>query len=273
MCPARSPARVNMSVPPGVRHRLQLAPGLRVHAGQRAEAAAVEASRPSRPAPRSRRSGTPGSSSRGRGRSRSGAADRSASSGGAASTRRATGRARCRPSSSCRRTARSRWRRRCRRSPGRPPAPFRDQIAESLALHVLGTMIVVPVRAERVPDVRDPAGLLGHRHDMSLVRRCVADVAAGGREHEPARHVERRGDLLVCRIAGDRRRPEHLAVGEPELADAPVGRRRVHRGPIGRERPGVEFVICAEPGEPRVRRRREPPEHLARVRVDASVFP
>ena len=104
---------------------------------------------------RSRRRATPGSSSRDRGRSRSGAADRSASSAGAAATRPARARARCRPSRCCRSTALA----------GRD-----DEVAvrgiDGGAVSRPDRRVArgararrdqpVPVRAERVPDVRDP---------------------------------------------------------------------------------------------------------------------
>ena len=81
----------------------------------------------------------------------------------------------------------------------------------------------VPVAAERVPDVDDLPGLLGHRHDVALVRRRVADVAAGRHDHEAARDVDRRGHLLVGRVERDRRRPQHLAVGDAELPHQTIG--------------------------------------------------
>ena len=91
------------------------------------------------------------------------------------------------------------------------------------------------VRAERVPDADDVAvrGIEGH--DVALVRRRVADVAVGRGDHEPVREVERRGELLVRRVAGDRGRPEHLAVRDRELPDARrrARRRRSLRGRVG----------------------------------------
>ena len=103
---------------------------------------------------------------------------------------------------------------------------------------------LVPVRAERVPDVDDLTARPVDRDDVALVGRRVADVAAGRREHEPARDVERRPELLVGRVARDRDRPAaagHLgAVGQVELVDDAVGRDGVDVLPVGiRRRRGV----------------------------------
>ena len=106
----------------------------------------------------------------------------------------------------------------------------RPQIAESLAGHVEGWMI--PCRSEQsefqTPTILPFAGF--ERHDVPLVGRRVADVAVGRGEHEAVREVERRGELLVRRVARDRGRPEHLAVRDRELPDPPVGRAGVDRG-------------------------------------------
>ena len=129
---------------------------------------------------------------------------------------------------------------------GSTAAPFRDQIAESLAEQVLGTMIacrseqsefqtwsILPLRGEE-------------RNDVALVRRGVADVAARRHEHEAAREVERRRELLVRRVAGHARRPQHLPVGDAQLADPAVGRRGIDRRRDG-SATGAAVVICGVP--------------------------
>ena len=68
--------------------------------------------------------------------------------------RPARGRARCRPSSSCRRTARCRWRRGGRRSPGSTTGA--DAAPDRRVARVAGRRLdqLVAVGAERVPDAR-----------------------------------------------------------------------------------------------------------------------
>ena len=69
---------------------------------------------------------------------------------------------------------------------------------------------LVPVATERVPDVDDPAGLRRDRDDVALIRRRVADVAAGPDQHQAARIVERRRDLFPLGELRDRDRPARL---------------------------------------------------------------
>ena len=85
---------------------------------------------------------------------------------------------------------------------------------------------LVAVGAERVPDADDPAARRVERHDVPLVGRRVADVAVGRGEDEAVREVERRGELLVRRVARDRRRPEHLPGRRPRACGS---RRRARR--------------------------------------------
>ena len=86
------------------------------------------------------------------------------------------------------RTARCRWRRARSPLPGSTTAPCRAQIAESLAQQVRRRDHSCRSLAERVPDVRDPAGRARiDRHDVTLVRRRVADVAARRRSRARAR--------------------------------------------------------------------------------------
>src|SRR6476660_9089844 len=64
--------------------------------------------------------------------------------------------------------------------------------------------------AEGVPDVQQPAVLRPHHDDVSLVRRSVADVAAGRGDHLTAVEVERGSDLLELRQLRDRSAPDGM---------------------------------------------------------------
>ena len=83
------------------------------------------------------------------------------------------------------------------------------------------------IRAERVPDVQQPAVPRGDDDDVALVRRRVADVAAGRGDHVPAVEVERGGDLLVARQLRDPAPPDCVTGLDRELLDQPVRRRGV----------------------------------------------
>ena len=78
--------------------------------------------------------------------------------------------------------------------------------------------------AEGVPDVQQPAVLRADDDDVSLVRRRVADVAAGRGDHVTAVEVERGGDLLELRQLRDRSAPDGMAGRDRQLLDPPVGR-------------------------------------------------
>ena len=90
-----------------------------------------------------------------------------------------------------------------------------------------------PVTAERIPHVQQLAIRGVQDRHMSLIRRRIPDVAAGGRDHAAAEIVERRRDLLAPGEIGDRRAPGGTAVRDSELVDLPVGRGRVHERSVG----------------------------------------
>ena len=180
-----------------------------------------------------------------------------------ASPRPARGRSRCRPSSCCRCRARCRSRRRGCRSPDRRRRRCATRSPSRSTRRCCGTISACRSQQSEFQTCAIRPSRSGHRHDVPLVRRRVADVAAGRRDHEAARDVQRRGELLVRRVARDRGRPEHLAVGDAQLADPPVRGGGVDRRAVGRRgRRRVRDLRRA--GVRRVRRRREAPEHLAR---------
>ncbi len=102
---------------------------------------------------------------------------------------------------------------------------------------------------------------------MALVGRSVADVAVGRGEQEAARVVQRPRQLLVRRVARDRRRPEQLPGRHRELHDVPVGLAGVDRRPIrvGERRHHRDL---RRPGVRAIGRRRVAPEQLAVGGVD-----
>ena len=128
------------------------------------------------------------------------------------------------------------------------------------------------VGAERVPDVQQLAAARVDDGDVPLVRRLVADVAAGRREHVPVREVEGRRDLLARGQQRDRPAPQHVTVRDAQLLDPPVGRRRVDRRAAGvGDRCRGRDAIAAGPR--RVARRRVAPQPAARRRVDRLGLP
>ena len=89
--------------------------------------------------------------------------------------------------------ARCRSRRRGRRCRDRPRRRSATRSPSRSRSQVDGLDDLVPVGAERVPDVRRSRPVRRiERDDVALVRRRVADVAVGRREHEAAREVQRR---------------------------------------------------------------------------------
>ncbi len=85
--------------------------------------------------------------------------------------------------------------------------------------------------------MRDPAGLpvdLDEVADATAAGRAALLAQAGKRsEHIRSVDLERRGDLLVRRVAGDGDRPpptDFAAVRDCDLVNLPVGRRRVDIG-------------------------------------------
>src|SRR5206468_3423743 len=123
----------------------------------------------------------------------------------------------------------------------------------------------VAVAAQRVPDVDEPAGARVQGGDVSLVRRRVADVAARRREHEAAREVERRAELLARGKHGDRARPDLAAGRQRELVDPSVRRAGPDEAAVADGR-GVRDPVRAGPR--RVAARREEPEARAGVGVE-----
>jgi hypothetical protein len=131
----------------------------------------------------------------------------------------------------------------------------------------------VSITAERVPDVDDPPCLRRDRGYVPLVGRRVADVAAGRREDQPARVVQRGSDLLARRQTRDPDRPAAgahlLAARRPQLVDPPVRGRRVDEAPPGSDDRGcVRDPLAAGPGC--VAGRGERPQTGARSRVDGE---
>ena len=120
-----------------------------------------------------------------------------------------------------------------------------------------------PVGAERVPDVQQRAARRVDHGHMALVRRRVADVAAGGGDHVPLLEVQGRGDLLARRQPRDRDGPHGVAVRDRELRDRPARRRGVDGG-AARIRDRRRRRDLRRAGPRRVARRRDSARALRR---------
>ena len=84
--------------------------------------------------------------------------------------------------------------------------------------------------------------------DVALIRRGVADIAAGDGNDVAPGIVERRRDLLPGRQVGNRSIPELVAVGDGELFDMPIRRGAVDRGAIGvRHRRDIRYARRSGP--------------------------
>ena len=120
--------------------------------------------------------------------------------------------------------------------------------------------------------MHDRARAWTERDDVALVGRRVADVAAGRRDHEPVREVQRGRDLLALRQQRDRGRPDLASVGNRELADPPVGPGRVEEAPA-RIRDRCRGRDPVRAGPRCVTRGHIAPEDAAGGRVDGHRLP
>ena len=130
------------------------------------------------------------------------------------------------------------------------------------------------VRAQRVPDVSDAAGRSIDRDDVSLVGRCVTEVAAGPEQDEAAREVERGAQLLPLWQKGH--------ADGPATSFGPAGNRELVHPSI--RRCGVDELAVRIGDRGRVRdpvrachggvaARRETPEDRAARSVDRDRAP